>query len=115
MKPSKPIEDADPEVAELFKKAEKLDSDFQSQLIEFEKLIGVSHKEVSTHLQDPENFTPEEWAEIQKEEQQFFEEMEKLMGKEKVKEIKEEIVQSSKGKQAKSKSRASRRKWIDTK
>lgn len=116
MKPSKPIDDADdPEVAELMKQAEKIDHDFHEELMKFEKMVGVSHKEISTQLQDQENFSPEEWAEIQKEEQLFYDDMEKIMGKERVKEIKEAIAQSAKGKQAKSKLRAGRRNWIDTK
>lgn len=107
--------DFEADMAEIEEKMAKINKEWEEGLLNFEKAMGMSHKEMSKKFENPQNFSKEEWADIEKEREACYAEMEKVLGKEDLKKYLAEVEKSKKKKLSKTSSRSGKAKWIPMK
>lgn len=93
------------------KEANEKRKKIQDQLDEVCQNFGMTQNEITDFLNNPSNFSPEMWESVQRKRQALEEKVWKTVGKEK----KEKLQPKEKPKNRKTKSVASRKKWIPLK
>ena len=102
------------EVKKLLEKYNASRDELQRRLDEFREISGLSQKEVRAYFEDPDNFSPKQWEEFQKEKKKY---LEMIAGLEKnLSESTRQKIAAAKAspalKKARSRLRGIKQKWI---
>jgi hypothetical protein len=102
---------ATPELEELFAKMYAMKDDLDAKLNKVGELVGMSTKEISSYLNNPNNFSPAQWEKMQADRKKVEQQLYLGMGQE-VKEKKAKKVLEKKAKERRGKMIGSRKKWL---
>lgn len=101
----------DEQIAEMFERARRMKEEIESKLQEVYDKTGMTRKQVQNYMQNPKNFTVQEWQNIQIGRQDWEGRLYNLIGQE-YKAKREKVVQDQNSKERKGKTLGARKNWI---
>lgn len=106
-----PLPPKDEEIDEILSKAKILERGYRETMSKIQEGLGLSSEELEEILSNPDNFTPDEWKEIQKERQAALDDLGNLISPEEKEELLKGVDPESE-KKKKTKKSSSRQQWI---
>lgn len=114
VKPAAPVAKEpvlDPETEKIFEQMFKMRDELQNRLGDFYEKTGFSASEVEKFFNNPNNFTQEKWAKIQRDRSELEKKIYNVLGVE-VKLQKQKVEKEQTSKERKAKSLGMRKNWI---
>lgn len=101
----------DDQLAEMFERAKKMRTEIEEKLQEVYDKTGLTRKQVETYMNNPKNFSIQEWQNIQIGRKDWEGRLYGLIGQE-YKEKRQKAVQDQSSKERKGKTLGARKNWI---
>lgn len=108
---SAPISLDDPELNDMFAKIYKMKDDLDNKFSRVREITGLSGSEISNYLNNPNNFTPFQWKQMEMDKKQAEEKLYLGLGKGSKEKSAKKLVEK-KTKERRGKMLGARKKWL---